>query len=190
MKAVRLTFCLRNSQLKALARLYVELPLTIHIIVTRQPSLLNHKYFFLNTQTSVPSLQPGSFVRRVIFLHTPLLPCWKLFDCSSSGGPVIPRMYAVDVSRPVRDLSLSQGKPSSTSEGENPLQSLRGHISASPSSPVPASYWPLQSWKCPASLIQRVPSSPHACSVRKVSAPSHAMEKNDVERGVVVLQRF
>lgn len=96
-----------------------------------------------------------SFVRHVLFLGSSLLPCRKLFDCSSCGGPVIPGMYAVDVSHPVRDLSLSQGKPSSTSEGENPVQSLRGHMFTTPSSPAHVSYWPLQSWKCPASLIQR-----------------------------------
>ncbi|KAF7710542.1 hypothetical protein HF521_009414 [Silurus meridionalis] len=67
-------------------------------------------------------------------------------DCGSYGGPVIPRMYAVDVSYPLRALSLSQGKPSSTSEEENPPQSLRGRISSTPLfSCFPASYWPLQS---------------------------------------------
>lgn len=127
-----------------------------------------------------------SFVRHVIFLHAPLLPCWKLFECSSCGGPVIPRMYAVDVSRPVRDLLLSQGKPSSTSEGENPLQSLRGSISTTPSSPLYASYWPLQSRKCPASLIQHHHLPMPALHKKYLL---WVTEKKELWRGFVVLRR-
>lgn len=190
----------------------VEFALTIHTLVTRQLSLQNHKELKLicldkldrptlffpfcfcfkerrKAQCLLSNLGLCLFVRHVLFLHVPLLSCCKLFDYSSCGGPVIPRMYAVDVSRPVRDLSLSQGKPSSTSEGENPLQSLRGRISSTPSISDHASYWPFAMVKM-FSIFNPAPSSPHACSSQELFALSHAMGTKAIQRGIVVLQRF
>lgn len=177
---------------------------TIHTLVKIQASFKNHKelklicldklyphfflfVFVLKKYAKLKCLLTNLgllclFVRHVLFLYVPLLPCCKLFNCSSSGGPVIPRMYAVDVSRSVRDLSLSQGKPSSTSEGENPLQSLRGCISTTPSISVHASYWPFAIVKM-FSISNPAPSSPHAYFAQELSVLSHAKEIKAIQRG-------
>lgn len=73
-----------------------------------------------------PFLKSGLCSLKGVISHPALLlPCWKLSGYSSCGGAVILWTHAVDVSPrgPARGLSLSQGKPSSSSEGEHPLKS-------------------------------------------------------------------
>jgi len=83
-----------------------------------------------------PTLKSDCSLRGVISHPALLSPCWKLSGCSSCGGAVILWTHAVDVSPSgsARGLSLSQGKPSSSSEGEHPLKS-QTRVHYIPSSP-------------------------------------------------------
>lgn len=103
-----------------------------------------------------PTLKSDLCSLRGFISHPALLsPCWKLSGCSSCGGAVILWTHAVDVSPSgsARGLSLSQGKPSSSSEGEHPLKS-QTRVHYIPSSPHLSSHsLPPLPWTPPASLI-------------------------------------
>ncbi len=132
--------------------------ITLFMSARVQMSSSGRQRLDLSVKLWAPSLKPGLCSLRGVISHSALLsPCWKLFGYSSCGGAVILWTHAVDVSPSgsARGLSLSQGKPSSSSEGEHPLKSqTRVHYVSLPTSlHTHHPRWPSQSQTPSASLI-------------------------------------
>lgn len=104
----------------------IHMRITSFMIARVQMSSSDRQLLNPSVKLRAPFLKSGLCSLKGVISHPALLsPCWKLSGYSSCGGAVILWTHAVDVSPSgsARGLSLSQGKPSSSSEGEHPLKS-------------------------------------------------------------------
>lgn len=135
---------------------WIHMRITSFMSALVQLSTSGRQTLNLSFKLWAPTFKSDLCSLRGVISHPALLsPCWKLSGWSSCGGAVILWTHAVDVSPSgsARGLSLSQGKPSSSSEGEHPLKS-QTRVHYIPFSPHLSSHLlPPLAWTPPASLI-------------------------------------